>query len=85
VDLSLALWKLCDGLHDQVYMTFVVHTEPDKPFFCTAILVTIKRSIFINCVMQWFLTWGPGPLGVPNANLGGPKRKSGISTNFPQK
>jgi len=22
------------------------------------------------------------PLGVPNANLGGPKRKSGISTNF---
>jgi len=24
------------------------------------------------------------PLGVPNANLGGPKRKSGISTNFPQ-
>jgi len=24
------------------------------------------------------------PLGVPNANLGGPKRKSGISTNFAQ-
>jgi len=24
------------------------------------------------------------PLGVPNANLGGPKRKSGISTNFPE-
>jgi len=24
------------------------------------------------------------PLRVPNANLGGPKRKSGISTNFPQ-
>jgi len=24
------------------------------------------------------------PLGVPNANLGGPKRKSGISTNFPR-
>jgi len=24
------------------------------------------------------------PLGVPNANLGGPKRKSGLSTNFPQ-
>jgi len=24
------------------------------------------------------------PLGVPNANLGGPKRKCGISTNFPQ-
>jgi len=24
------------------------------------------------------------PLGVPNANLRGPKRKSGISTNFPQ-
>jgi len=24
------------------------------------------------------------PLGVPNAKLGGPKRKSGISTNFPQ-
>jgi len=23
------------------------------------------------------------PLEVPNANLGGPKRKSGISTNFP--
>jgi len=23
-------------------------------------------------------------LGVPNANLGGPKCKSGISTNFPQ-
>jgi len=24
------------------------------------------------------------PVGVPNANLGSPKRKSGISTNFPQ-
>jgi len=24
------------------------------------------------------------PLGVPNANLGGPKCKSGLSTNFPQ-
>jgi len=34
-------------------------------------------------IIQWFLTWGPRTR-VPNANLGGPKRKSGISTNLPQ-
>jgi len=51
----------------------------------------IKRLLWLMLLTvelsQWFLTWSPGtgdPLGVPNANLGGPKRKSGISTDFPQ-
>jgi len=41
------------------------------------ILYVLYRSVVLNLGSR-------DPLGVPNANLGGPKRKSGISTNFPQ-
>jgi len=44
-------------------------TYSDKNKFLTAVVLNLGSR---------------DPLGVPNANIGGPKRKSGISTNFPQ-